>query len=267
MFEKHRGQRHAGGHQHRRQPQAAGRMPRRRAAGAADRIPRALPEVHSLRGGGDRGLARGRARRRRDRPDQAADPAAIRGRCRALHHRRPDHGARSGHRRRHHRLSPPDAQGQEPARRLAAFTPAHVRIPSPRRGARPIAAGGDHDRHPSAALHGLDGLRLSAARAQIRDHRRPVRRALSFGALRRRRPRSARRRRNRHRRRNPGGDVQEPEGPFSEFTGYASLPKHAERLRRPSHSHAARRDVSQRRLRACRRITSWFPASRAKAKS
>ena len=42
-----------------------------------------------------------------------------------------------------------------------------------------IAAGGDHARHPSAALHGLDGLRLSAARAEVRDHRRAVRRALS----------------------------------------------------------------------------------------
>ena len=40
-------------------------------------------------------VARNRDRGRRRRSHQAADPAAIRGRRRALHHRRPDHGARS----------------------------------------------------------------------------------------------------------------------------------------------------------------------------
>ena len=38
----------------------------------------------------DARLGRGRDRGRRRRPDQAADPAAILGRRRALHHRRPD---------------------------------------------------------------------------------------------------------------------------------------------------------------------------------
>src|SRR3954466_15970493 len=39
-------------------------------------------------------------------------------------HRGPDRGPRPGHRRRHHRLPPADAEGQEPPRRLATFAPA-----------------------------------------------------------------------------------------------------------------------------------------------
>ena len=85
----------------------------------------------------------------------------------------------------------------------------------------PVAAGRHHDRDASAALHGLDGLRLSAERAEIRDHRRAVRRAVplahcGIGDL-----------------EVPAGaeiviegeilaGVHEPEGPFGEFTGYAS---------------------------------------------
>jgi hypothetical protein len=63
-------------------------------------------------------------------------PAAILGRCGALHNRRPDRRPRPRDRHRHHRLSPPDAERQEPARRVAAFAPAAVRIPPPRRRAR-----------------------------------------------------------------------------------------------------------------------------------
>ncbi len=44
-------------------------------------------------------------------------------RC-ALHHGGPAPAPRSGDRRRHHGLPPPDAEGQEPARRVAAFAPA-----------------------------------------------------------------------------------------------------------------------------------------------
>ena len=60
------------------------------------------------------------------RPFEASDPAAVRDRRRALHHRRPDFGARPRDRRRHDRLSPADAQGEKPPRRLAAFAPPHV---------------------------------------------------------------------------------------------------------------------------------------------
>ena len=118
--------------------------------------------------------------------------APFRDRRRALHHRRADHRARSRNRRRYDGLPSPHAQGQEPARRLAAFAPAHVGISSPRRGEGAEPAGRHHARHPSAALHGIDGLRLSAARAEIRDHRRAVRRALSRRALRHRRHRGSR---------------------------------------------------------------------------
>ena len=58
-------------------------------------------------------------------------------------------------------------------------------------------------RHASAALHGLDGLCLSAECAEIRDHRRPVRRAISARAKRHRGSRSSGGRRNHHRRRDP----------------------------------------------------------------
>ena len=170
----------------------------------ADRFPRTLPEVHPLRVGEGRGLARHHDRGRRTRSDQAADPAAVHGRWRALHHRRPDLGARPGHRRRYHRLPPADAQGQEPPRPFAPFAPAHVRVSAPRRGARQVAARGHHDRDPSAALHGVDGLRLPSPCAEDGDHRRAVRRTVPRRALRRRRSRGPGGRRDRHRRRNPG---------------------------------------------------------------
>jgi hypothetical protein len=85
-----------------------------------------------------------------------------------------------------HRLSPADAEGEEPPRSLAAFTAPALRIPPPRRRTRQVAASGGDHRDASAALYGLDGLRLSAEHAEIRDHRRPVRRALPGGALRHR---------------------------------------------------------------------------------
>ena len=214
------------------------------AARPADRVPRALPEVHPLRVGQGRGLARHGDRRRRRRPDQAADPAAVHGRWRPLHHRRPDVRARSRHRRRHHRLSPPDAQGQEPPRPLAAFAPPHVRIPAPCRGTRTIAARGDHHRNASAALHGLDGLCLPSACAETRDHRRPVRRTVSGGALRGRRARGAGGRRDRHRRRDPGGDPR-ARRPVRGIHRLCVLSQHAACLRRASRAHAARRDVPE----------------------
>ncbi|QZO01801.1 UbiD family decarboxylase [Chenggangzhangella methanolivorans] len=145
-----------------------------------------------------------------------------------LHHGRPDHRARPEDRGRHDRLPPPDAEGQEPARRVAAFAPPHARVPPPRRGDGPVAAGRDHARRPPAALHGLDDLCLSAPCAEVRDHRRAVRRALPAGALRRAGPRGPRRRRDRHRGRDPrrrpraGRPVRRVTGYPSEFTGYAS---------------------------------------------
>ena len=130
-------------------------------------------------------------------------------------------GARPGDRRRHDGLPPPDDEGQEPAGRLVAFAPPPVRIPPPRRRAGRIAPRRRHPRHPSAALHGLDGLCLSAAGEKIRDHRRlfgePYRLArCGVADL-----------------EVPAGaeiiiegeilaNVHEPEGPFGEFTGYAS---------------------------------------------
>ena len=53
-------------------------------------------------------------------------PLQFTDRWRSLHHRGPDFGARSCHRRRYHRLSPTDAQGQEPLGPLAPFAPPHV---------------------------------------------------------------------------------------------------------------------------------------------
>ena len=62
-------------------------------------------------------------------------------------------------------------------------------------------------------------------------------------------------------------DVHEPEGPFSEFTGYASYRSTAERVRRAPRSACAATRCSTASSPACRRITSWFRASPAKAKS
>src|SRR5262249_56120734 len=92
-------------------------------------------------------------------------------------------GGRCGDGRGYDGLPAPDGKGQKPARRVAAFTPPLVRIPSPRRGAGTVAPRRRYARDPSAALYGLDGLRLSAARAKIRNHRRLVRRALSAPSL------------------------------------------------------------------------------------
>ena len=180
--------RHAGSHQRRRKPPAARGMSRRRSRVTCprtfrERCQKYIPCETVAQAAWNDIVIEG------DDVDLTKLPitAAIRGRRRALHHRRPAFGARSGDRRRHHGLSPAHAQGQESARRVAAFAPAHVRISPPRRGAGQIPAGGHHHRHPSAALHGIDGLRLSAGYAEIRDHRRPVRRALPVGALRHRR--------------------------------------------------------------------------------
>ena len=242
-------QRHAGRHQRGGKPQAARGLPRRRsrrtcrprsASAARNTSPASWCKDAAwqdivIEGDDARSV-------------EAADPAAVHGRWRTLHHRRPDFGARSRHRRRHHRLSPADAQGQEPPRPLAAFAPPHVRVPAPRRGARTIAARGDHDRHPSAALHGVDGLRLPAARAEVGDHRRTVRRAVSRGALRRRRARGAGGRRDRHRRRDPGGDPG-ARRPVRRVHRLRLLSQHAACVRRASRAHAPRRHVPQRHLR------------------
>ena len=90
------------------------------------------------------------------------------------------------------------------------------------------AARRHHDRHPSAALHGLDGLRLSAERAEIRDHRRSVRRAISRGATAgsassrcRPAPRSSSRARS-------CADVQGAGGPVQRIHRIRVLPQHAE---------------------------------------
>ena len=171
-------QRHAAGHQRRRQPQAAGCLPRRGRRQPPHGISRTLPEIHSLRDRGSRRMGGRGHRGGRCRPDKTAGPAAILGGCGALHHRRPDRRPRPRDRHRHHGLSSPDAEGQEPARRVAAFTPSPVRIPPPRRRTGSIPAGGHHARSSPAALYGLDGLRLPAAGEEVRDHRRPVRRTL-----------------------------------------------------------------------------------------
>ena len=187
----------------------------------ADRVPRAMPEIHSVRDGGAGGLERRRHRRRRRRPHQAADPAAILGRRRALYHRRPDLGARSGERRRHHRLSSPDAQGQEPPRRLAAFAPAHVRIPPPRGRARQslpaVITIGTHPLHYMGSMvyayppnvrkfeiiGGLFGEPYRLARCGVDDLEVPAGAEIIIeGEI--------------------LAGVHEPEGPFGEFTGYAS---------------------------------------------
>ena len=65
--------RHAGRHQRGGEPAAAGGLPRRRSARPAERIPRALPEIHSVRDGGSGGLERRRHRGRRRRSHQVAD--------------------------------------------------------------------------------------------------------------------------------------------------------------------------------------------------
>src|SRR5262249_17860659 len=92
-----------------------------------------------------------------------------------------------------------------PRRPLQFPRPPAAPFVSPRRprGGGPPAPRRHYAWDPSAALYGLDGLRLSAARAKIRNHRRVVRRTLPACPLRGRRPRSARRRRDHHRRRNP----------------------------------------------------------------
>ena len=64
IFETSESQRHAGRHQCGREPQAARGLSRRRSRQPADRVSRALPEIHPLRGGQERGVAGHRDRRR-----------------------------------------------------------------------------------------------------------------------------------------------------------------------------------------------------------
>ena len=129
-----------------------------------------------------------------------------------------------------------------------------------------VATRRDHDRDPSAALHGLDGLRLSTQCAEVRDYRRPFRRALPASRAAESSDLEV-----------PAGaeiviegeilaGVREPEGPFGEFTGYASYRStqnvfvaHRVRMRPTPCSIASRQ--------ACLRTTSWCPASPARARS
>src|SRR5215207_8025707 len=78
----------------------------------------------SVRSGEGSSLGRNCAGGRRRRPDEAADPAAVLGRCGALYHCRTDHGTQPNNRRGYDRISSPDAERQKPAWRLAALTPA-----------------------------------------------------------------------------------------------------------------------------------------------
>ena len=233
---------HAGGHQRRRQPQAAGGVSRRRAGRPADRVSRALPEVHPLRVGEGGAVAGRRASKATRSTSPTADPAALLGRCRALHHRRPDHRARSRDRRRHDRLSPPDAQGQKPPRRLAAFAPAHVRIPSPRRGTRqslPAAITlGTHPLHYMGSMvyaypphvrkfeiiGGLFGEPYRLAKPGVQDLEVPAGAEIIIeGEI--------------------LADVTRAGRPVQRIHRLCVLPQHAKRVRRAPHSHAARRDV------------------------
>ena len=128
---------------------------------------------------------------------------------------------RSGDRRRHHRLPPVDAQGQEPPRRFAAFAPPHVRIPSARRGAgKSLPAAitiGTHPLHYMGSMvyayppnvrkfeiiGGLFGEPYRLARCGVDDLEVPAGAEIIIeGEI--------------------LAGVHEPEGPFGEFTGYAS---------------------------------------------
>src|SRR5262250_1115912 len=187
-------------------------------------------------------MGRRGARRRRSRSDQIADPAAICGGCRPLHHCRADRGARSSDGYRYDRFPPPHAQGQEPAGRVVALTPPPLRISSSCRGARAIAPRSRYARDPSAALHGLDGLCLPTTRAKIRDHRWLIRRTLPARPLRGRRSRSPRRRRDHHRGRNLA-QCARARGAIQRVHRLRLLPEHPERVRRAPDSHALRRNL------------------------
>ena len=151
-------------------------------------------------------------------------------------------GARSRHRRRHHRLPPADAQGQEPARRVAAFAPPHVRIPPPRRGtgqSLPAAITiGIHPLHYMGSMvyaypphvrkfeiiGGLFGEPYRLARCGVDDLEVPAGAEIIIeGEILAERARAGR--------------------PVQRVHRLCLLPQHAERVRRPPHAHAPRRHV------------------------
>ena len=58
-------------------------------------------------------------------------------------------------------------KGKNRARRVAALASTDVRVSPTSGGAGPRTTGRDNDRHASSALHGLDGVCLSAERTEI----------------------------------------------------------------------------------------------------